>query len=60
MTKDQLIILSGYLEKTEKAHAELLAELGNKRAGNWEIINNGLILFKKARSIIASQIKEQS
>lgn len=36
------------LRKTQKAIDELFAELGNKRAGDWGIINEGCLALTAA------------
>lgn len=48
------------LEKVKLVHEELFAELGNKRAGDWGIINDGLVEFEKLRKALTdTEIKDK-
>jgi hypothetical protein len=49
MTKEEQQEIIEALRKTELAHTELFKELGNKVAGDWGIINDGLVAFNGVR-----------
>jgi len=48
--KDQelITVLGNGLISAQKAIDELFAELGNKRAGDWGVINDNLVKVNKA------------